>query len=172
MARRKAQILWRPRLFWNRGGRLAARHMRIRSDLPPPTEAGFAKAGAIAHRKCAKAPNPSACFFAVICRSPGCAFAWVRISISRSSRPEAGSAIKITAAARHQARKAPARLHSASEPKAGAQNPRSNRPKAGSATNKSSASSWRGLVVDPGGAPAPPECRLNVKPARRAPPPV
>jgi hypothetical protein len=66
----KRKILWRPRFFWNRGGRLAARHMRIRSE-------------AIAHQKCAKAPNPSACFFAVIVRSPGRAFAWVRISFLR-----------------------------------------------------------------------------------------
>jgi hypothetical protein len=35
-------------------------------------------------------------------------------------------------------------------------------------TPKSSASSWRGLVVVPGGAPAPPECRLCVsRPAGR-----
>ena len=37
---------------------------------------------------------------------------------------------------------------------------RSSRPKAGSATPKSSASSWQGLLVVPGGAPMPPECRL------------
>jgi hypothetical protein len=35
----------------------------------------------------------------------------------------------------------------------------------------SSASSWQGLIVVPGGAPAPPECR-NATPARRAPHPV
>ena len=36
---------------------------------------------------------------------------------------------------------------------------RSSRPKAGSANQKLSASSWQGLVLVPGGAPAPPECR-------------
>jgi hypothetical protein len=34
-------------------------------------------------------------------------------------------------------------------------------------TLRSSASSWQGLIMDPGGAPAPPGCRLHVKPARR-----
>jgi hypothetical protein len=52
MARRKAQTYWCPRSFWDRGGRLSARHMRICSELPLLAQAGFAKAGAVAHAIC------------------------------------------------------------------------------------------------------------------------
>jgi len=50
---------------------------------------------------------------------------------------------------------------------------RASRPKAGSATPKSSASSWQGLVMGTGGAPTPPECLACVaKPAGTAPHPA
>jgi hypothetical protein len=50
---------------------------------------------------------------------------------------------------------------------------RSSRPKAGSAIPKSSASSWQGLLVVPGGVPMPPECSCCVhEPAGAAPRPA
>jgi hypothetical protein len=60
---------------------------------------------------------------------------------------------------------APARLRRAYDLNPRSAKSRSSRPAAGSATNKSSASSWQGLVVGTGGAPAPPGCR-SAKPTR------
>ena len=45
----KSANLWLRDPWQDHGGRLSARHMRICSDLPSPAEAGFAKAGAVAH---------------------------------------------------------------------------------------------------------------------------
>src|SRR5581483_7578679 len=49
---------------------------------------------------------------------------------------------------------------------------RSSRPEAGSAYAKSSASSWRDLLVGPGGAPLPPGSFVATKPAGAAPRPA
>ncbi len=49
---------------------------------------------------------------------------------------------------------------------------RSSRPEAGSAYTKSSASSWRDLLVGPGGAPLPPGSFVATKPAGAAPRPA
>jgi hypothetical protein len=84
------------------------------------------------HMRSSSAKRGSACYFAAILSTPGRAFAWV-LPCSGQPRRTFGLA-------------APARLRCAQGARKG-----------GSATNKSSASSWRGLVVDPGGAPAPPE---------------
>jgi len=81
-----------------------------------------------------------------IFRSPGRAFAWVRFLFLRYRASRSLSA-------KENRRDAPRRLERLSTSSS-----RSSRPEADSATNKSSACSRQGLVVDPGGAPTPPEC--------------
>jgi hypothetical protein len=93
-----------------------------------------------------------------IFRSPGRAFAWVLPSFFALPRFALLERVEDN-------RSAPRRLERLSTPPS-----RSNRPEAGSAMDKSSACSRRGLVVDPGGAPAPPECSIaNGTRGRRTP---
>jgi hypothetical protein len=124
---------WCPRSLRDHGGRLAARHTRIKHMRSSRPEAGSASLnlrmlfrGRFFGRRAAL--------------SLGCYPLLLRDRASRSL-----SALRITAA-RLRARMpqhASIALHG---------------PEGESATDKSSACSRRGLVVDPGGAPAPPEC--------------